>query len=185
MLDKVVDYFGITDKPYNGPTYILPSGYFLDLSKYKHHSDVEKWLIETDLSSYEYVRTGGSPTLTDLNCVRCNTEKYYIALPDKVTREQLSTLLVWLDYLSRTTACVEVITQDNQSVLYDIKMEPTDSVIDRIRRYYSSGRLYEKNPNFQVHSNNFKYVREVIGKPLGRIEYVKTSNWIKTKTLSY
>ena len=176
ILDKVVEYFGVVGTPYNGPTYILPNGYFLDLFNYENHSDVEKWLIKNNLSDNKYIKTGGSPTLTNLNCVRCDTEKYYIALPDKVTREQLSTLLVWLDYLSRTTACVEVITQDNQSVLYDIKTEPTDSVIDRIRRYYSSGKLYEKNPKFQVHSNNFKYVREAIGKPLGRIEYVKTSN---------
>ena len=58
ILDKVVEYFGVVGTPYNGPTYILPNGYFLDLFNYENHSDVEKWLIKNNLSDNKYIKTG-------------------------------------------------------------------------------------------------------------------------------
>lgn len=163
LLDLIIDHYGTSNYPYNGPTYILPNGYLLNLSKCSHHSDVEKWLIDNNLSSYEYIRTAGSPTLRDLGCIRCDVPKYYVMCsPDHViTYEQSNTLLVWLDYLARTTHVVEVLIGD-QSKMYTLD-DGTDYVVDRIRRYYSSGHLYETNKNYQMHSHGFKYARLPLG----------------------
>lgn len=49
----------------------------LNLSNYKHHSEVEKVLIENGYSSYSYIPTGGSPTMRYLGAIRCDTIKYY------------------------------------------------------------------------------------------------------------
>ena len=162
VLQTVVDHFGMVSEPYQGPTYILPSGLLLDLSKVDHHSDVEKYLIDNKLSTNEYVQTAGSKTMFDLGAIRCDTSKYYIALCDKQpTREQYNSLLVWLDYLCKTTSFVEVITPDNQHITYNLKEIIPDYVVDRIRRYYSSGTLYEKLN--QKHQHGFLYKRSPLG----------------------
>lgn len=173
MLELIVQHFGITDEPYNGPTYILPNGYFLDLRKCNHHSEVEKWLIDNGLSNYTYIKTAGSQTITDLGCIRCDTLKYYIYLTDKQpTREQYNTLLVWLDHLARTTRFVEVLTPTGDSVMYptvDNDEYNVDYIVDRIRRYYSSGRLYEQNSIVQKHQYKFIYTRNKVGKGIAII----------------
>ena len=59
VLQAVIDHFGTTSF-YQGPTYILPDGRFLDLRKEKHHSSVEKWLIDNGLSTEDFIETAGS-----------------------------------------------------------------------------------------------------------------------------
>lgn len=161
-LDVVIEHFGTTDKPYFGPTYILPNGEFLDLTKYSHHADVEKYLIDNNLSDYEYIATAGSPTMFDYGCIRCDMPKYVIVLTDKQpTREQLNSLLVWIDELYRSTKMVSVMTPDNQVIDYNLNEIIADDVVGRIKRYYSSGVLFEKANMRRQH--DFKYDRNPIG----------------------
>ena len=165
IIKLVSNNFGVTNEPFYGPTFILPNGYFLNIQKCKHHSDVEKWLIDNGYSTNEYNISAGSKTLDDLGCIRCDTTKYYIALSEnQPTSEQYNSLLVWLDKLLEYKNLVEVITYDNQHIVYDLREITPDYVIDRIRHFYSSGVLYEKLN--QKHQHNFIYKREKIGDSL-------------------
>lgn len=168
ILKLVEEHFGTVSIPYNGPTYILPNGKLLDLSKHKHHSDVERWLIENKLSNNEYIETAGSKTLYELGCIRCDTIRYYIALtPDNPTDQQYNSLLVWLHKLSSTRRLVEVFTPNGDSTVYKFSQDTiTDYIVDRIRRYYSSGRLYEQTEIQQKHQFNFVYSRKPLGEEL-------------------
>ena len=146
ILSSVINQFGITDTPYHGPSFILPNGYFLNLSKANHHSDVEKWLIDTGLSSYEYIVTGGSPSLMDLGCIRCDYDKYYMELTDtpQPKRAQYNSLLVWLDFLSLDTRKVQVMCDKGRvSKIYKFDEYIPDEIVEKIKRYYSFGRLDE------------------------------------------
>lgn len=169
IIDIVSNKFGLLIEPYNGPTFIMPDGLFLDLRKYSHHSDVEKFLIDSGLSNNAYVKTAGSRTLSDLGCIRCDTVKYYIALSleKQPTGEQYNSLLIWLDYLQKLHKAVEVITPDNQNILYKFDSDTiSDTVVDRIRRYYYSGKLYEQKVINQKHQHNFIYDRNDVGKSI-------------------
>lgn len=146
ILNLVCEEFGTVDKPYFGPTFIMPNGLMLDLSyQGAKHSDVEKFLIEKGLSQNNYSTGAGSKTLFDLGCIRCDMLKYYMGLPDaQLTGEQYNTLLYWLDEFFRTTSRIEVITPDNQNVTYSKKDYISDDVVKRIKRYYSTGKLVEE-----------------------------------------
>lgn len=175
ILDKVIDNFGTSDTYYFGPSFILPNGLLLDLSNESSHSSVEKWLIDNNLSNEDFNISTGSPTLYNLGCIRVDSVKYYIALsPIQPTREQYNSLLVWLDNLSKSTSFVEVITPDNQHITYNFKEIITDYVVDRIRRYYSSGVLYEKLN--QKHQHEFLYKRNPLGEGIDAADNINESS---------
>lgn len=171
ILTKIKDHFGVVDRPYYGPTYILPDGTLLDLRGRGHHSSVEHWLIENGLSNSEYIKTGGSPTVEALGCIRCDNVKYYIGLSEEQpTREQYNTLLIWLDDHSRFTKVITVFSPGGEpSTNYRFASDfISDDIVDRIRRYYISGKLYEqldKSKNIK-RQHNFKYKRETLGECL-------------------
>lgn len=171
ILIKVKEYFGVVSKPYYGATYILPDGSILDLQRYGHHSSVEKWLIDNNLSNEEYIKTAGSPTIENLGCIRCDNVKYYIGLSEEQpTREQYNSLLVWLDDHSRFTRLITVFGPNGEpSTNYRFTSDfISDDVVDRIRRYYISGKLYEQLDKSKdiKRQHNFKYRREVLGECL-------------------
>lgn len=179
ILTIVKEHFGTVDKPYMGPTFILPDGSILDLSKEKHHSVVEKFLIDSGLSTEEFIETAGSPTLSDLCAIRCDTQKYYIHLPhNSITQEQCNSLLLWLDMLADNCALVEVYTPNGEdSTIYRFDKDVvSDYIVDRIRRYYSSGKLFE-NQIKQRHQFDNKYERLPVG------EKITMSNVNKKPTL--
>ena len=171
ILEKVKSHFGAVDRPYYGPTYILPDGSLLNLDGRGHHSVVEHYLIENGLSNREYIKTGGSPTIEALGCIRCDMVKYYIGLSEEQpTREQYNSLLVWLDQHSRFTRIITVISPGGeQSTDYRFNSDfISDDIVDRIRRYYVCGKLYEQlDTSVQFRrQHNFKYKRETLGEAL-------------------
>lgn len=173
VLKVVVDKFGTTDSPYKGPTFILPNGLFLDLRKYKHHSDVEKFLVDQGYSEGPYGVTTGSPTLKSLGCVRCDTVKYYIALSQEpITSSQINTLLVWLDYLSKFNTQVEVVAPGVKPVSYSLEDHEvsSDYVVDKVRKYYSFGSLTEEV------SSHKTYPRGKIGEDFGSNSATQSSS---------
>lgn len=191
ILIKAKNYFGTADAPYYGPTYILPDGSLLDLRGRGHHSSVEHFLIDNNLSDKEYIKTGGSPTIEALGCIRCDNVKYYIGLSEEQpTREQYNSLLIWLDNHSRTTKLITVMSPGGKTSI-DYRFTPdfiSDDVVDRIRRYYVSGKLYEqldKNVEFK-RQYNFKYKRELLGESLKEAEDTSIkNNYTKYKIVKY
>ena len=166
------EYFGTIDEPYNGPTYILPDGSMLNISSCKHHAEVEKVLIENGYSTYTYIATGGSPTMRELGAIRCDTVKYYIDLPsEQLTRQQNNTLLVWLDYLSQQCRLVTVMA-DNGRIFTDYRFRDiiTDDIINQIKRYYISGRLYESNDKTYTRQYNARFLRKPFGSELSEFD---------------
>lgn len=176
ILEKVKSHFGVVDIPYYGPTYILPDGSLLNLLGKGHHSVVEHYLIDEGLSNNKYIETGGSPTIESLGCIRCDMVKYYIGLSKEFpTREQYNSLLIWLDALSRVVKLVTVMSYDgSKSVDYIFTRDfISDDVVDRIRRFYISGNLYEQLDDSikMIKQNNFRYKREPLGEPLKQAQY--------------
>lgn len=148
--DCVKRFYGVVDTPYLGATYILRDGYLLDLHKCKHHSEVEQLLINSGLSDSRYVATGGSQTMREIGAVRCDTQKYYIELPEKnLTDAQYNTLLVWLDFLASVCRIVTVYTDCGEnSVTYSFSEVIPDDIVRQIHRYYTFGVLYENRKKF-------------------------------------
>ena len=162
ILEKVKSHFGTVDRPYYGPTYILPDGSLLNLDGRGHHSSVEHYLIENELSNRECIKTGGSPTIEALGCIRCDMVKYYIGLSEEQpTREQYNSLLVWLDQHSRFVKIITIFGPGGEpSTNYRFNSDfISDDVVDRIRRYYISGKLYEQLDKSKdiKRQHNFKY----------------------------
>lgn len=172
VFDFLKHYFGTVEEPYNGPTYILPDGSMLNIAGCKHHAEVEKVLIENGYSDDVYIATGGSPTMRNLGAIRCDTVKYYIDLPDtQLTRQQNNTLLVWLDYLSYQCKLVTVIANSGRvSTDYKFNEIITDDIINRIKRYYISGRLYESKDKTYTRQYNAKFLRKSFGSELNEFD---------------
>lgn len=165
-------HFGTVEEPYSGPTYILRDGSMLDISNCKHHAEVEKALIDAGYSDDVYIPTGGSPTMRELGAIRCDTVKYYIDLPDEqLTRQQYNTLLVWLDYLSYQCRMVSICA-DLGRVTTDYRFNETipDDIINRIRRYYMSGRLYENHEIKHTRQYDAKFLRKPFGGELNEFD---------------
>ena len=171
VLSYLEDFYGVAQEPY-GPTYILPNGHILNISNCKHHAEVEKTLIDAGFSGNEYIPTGGSPSMRELGAVRCDTVKYYIELPpEQLTRKQYNTLLIWLDYLTKHCRIVEVIADMGRVITtYNLRETISDDIVDRIRRYYVSGRLYEDTDVKHLRQYDAKYQREALGEDLKELD---------------
>lgn len=170
ILESVMSEYGVVSDPYAGPSFILPTGEFLDLKdKVKNHADVEKWLVSQKLSPYEDIgSTQGSPSLKHAGCIRVDTPKYYIQLPyDNITSSQYSALRDWLDFLMTCNVpFVEVIAPSVSPVKYYFDdVVDSDYIVGRVRRYYISGMLYEK---IKENKNPFKshHICQGCGNPL-------------------
>lgn len=163
IIKLVEEKFGVTDEPFKGITFIMPDGKFLDLRNSNHHSDVEKFLIDSNLSDKQYSINTGSETLTSLGAIRCDTIKYYMQLSDDVqpTGVQYQSILRWLDFCSKYLKSIEIYNQDgSENTLYNFTESIPDDILNKIRRYYSSGRLYEAKEMNQKMQHNFKYGRD-------------------------
>lgn len=171
ILDTVERNFGTVIEPYYGPTYILPNGKLLNLSKCKHHSEVDQFLVDEGIIDGEVVVTGGSPAIEAVGCIRCDNVKYYIGLSkEQPTSEQYNSLLIWLDNHFKFTKLITVLSPDGVlSVDYSVDEDfISDDVVDRIRRYYVSGKLYEQLDTSinMKRQHNFTYCRESLGDKL-------------------
>lgn len=97
--------------------------------------------------------------------------KYYIGLSHvQPTMQQYNTLLIWLDQISSFVNVVSVMSPGGSKFI-DYRFSDdfiSDDIVDRIRRFYISGQLYEQfNENFSFkRQHNFKYVRNQLGMPI-------------------
>lgn len=148
VLNEVSNHFGTVEIPYNGPSFILPDGKYLDIRNLTNHADVEYWLDQQRLSlGIEFNKRSGSPTLMAIGCIRIDIPKYYIQLPpDNITASQYSTLKDWIEFafIECKVPFIEVIATGVRPVRYKYEDDiDANYVVDRIRRYYITDHLYE------------------------------------------
>ena len=116
--------------------------------KVKNHADVEYYLSTKGLSLYQdFNRRSGSPTLKEIGCIRVDTPKYYIQLPeDNLTTMQYFALRDWIDYLiTLRPPFLEVVAGSTTARYYFDDEVDSKYVVDRIRRYYITDHLYESS----------------------------------------
>ena len=123
-----------------GSMYILPDGTLLNLGDSGYgHSDLSTLLNDYNFE-VNYQSGKASPLLKSLGWIRLNTKVKFVDLPKiKPTDIQYEKLLLALDYMKSD---YQITCPDNQFKIY--KDRVSDDVIKLIKRYYSSGILYEK-----------------------------------------
>ena len=159
------DNFKITSlTPDGGVIYILSDGNFLDLGPDGSHFGVDDELYQNGLIDYDPYEYGHELILTSIfNAIRCSDGAVtdtdaYIELPPKLpTTEQLDSLKDWIYGLSSGSIYVEGVKFDLYSVL-------PDHIIKRIKRYYSSGYLFEdvKQSVFNTEKTGIPYYDEIL-----------------------
>lgn len=106
--------------------------------------------------------------------IKCDSSSNTITLGNDITRAQQNTLLVWLDNLQKKGIYdVQVCSPDGKCVSYNFQNIPTDYVVDRIKTYYTSGKLEERYNT--IHSHGHIYDRRPIGEELNTLYEEKSS----------
>ena len=149
--------FALKQQSFVGPAFLLPDGSFIDVTNEfdwdgnpPEHLAVEQWLCDNNLSD-NWDETEGAPTIQALGAIRMdNSYQDYIELPPvKLTYIQYERLESWLEFNSdkNKSGNVEVYTYSLASGFTSIFYKYADlfpeDIIKRIKRYYSSGVLYE------------------------------------------
>ena len=156
IIDAVKEHFVIDDYPVSGPSFLLPDGSFIDLTSsfnsstsyddFPAHREVEDYLEDIGLSSLSG-DASGSPTIQQLGAIRLNDldENNFVELSlIKPTYEQYNQLEDWFAENSEEHSTVEVSTyRYGDYIRYDYEEVLPEDIIKRIKRYYSSGHLYE------------------------------------------
>lgn len=149
--DALDNRYLIDDKPVPR-CYIFPDGKFLHLDEYKSHQEVERTLVSMKVvKSSPKLWEGGSPTIEDLGCIRCNLldEGFIMLSKIEPTYKQYDSLLRFLDmFLSRKPfwkyfSGLMILTPHQKSdfKVYDLDGKISDDFVDIIKDYYRTGRL--------------------------------------------
>lgn len=148
LLDYIKSNFNVSDYYSEGQSYILPDGEFLNLYD-GAHIGVDDTLYEEGLIREDPYVSGRLVLMDDYNSIRVSDGKYiqtdpYIELPKKLpSNAQLSSLLEFLDYLEDRPVWVGIRDDKNVGASYNLRNILPEEVIKNIRRFYSSGTLYE------------------------------------------
>lgn len=164
--DNIVDYIEtkfknyLTNYPPEGPSYITRQGKFLDIvgladdmgddypEDFPSHGAIQTIMMFDGVAEKPGQFDDGSPILREEGFIRLNNieeDNNYIELSKvKPTAEQYDALLIWLDDNERSYPDINVCTEQFKDfVSYRYSDYTTDEIIDKIKRYYSSGNLYE------------------------------------------
>ena len=145
--------FNISTHTIGGPFYILSNGLYLNLGKNGSHLGLDDELyqngiIEQDPFDYSYLYP--NTIMVDLfNAIRCSDgenlgdDEYgnpYIQLPKNLpTNAQIESLDGWIYSLGYNNKLFV------DGVEYNLSEVSSEYIIKRIKRYYSSGQLYESS----------------------------------------
>ena len=155
VLQFVYDNFDITDVPPYGPSYILPDGKFVDIYgttiNDKHldtHYDVETVLNDNGLSSDEFDSLSLNYTIQECGAIRCSTrthEHYILLNEERPTTNQYDSILKLLILMSDDLGypSVQIIADKDTYKIYNFTDYEPEEIVGKIKRYYSSGNLYE------------------------------------------
>lgn len=154
--EDIIKSIKVQFKTFNNPSnityggyYILPSGEFLQT---QNHLDIDKWLMRQGYIKKQSTdfADGSQYMEVKLNCirVRCRGGKDdwiepYIVLPKRrLTISQKYSLLAWLDFIMSRKEKVLIHTEvNNEFIAYDLNDYTSDEIINRIDRYYTTGKL--------------------------------------------
>ncbi len=148
LLDYIKSNFNPSDYYSEGQSYILPDGEFLNLWD-GAHIGVDDTLYERGLIKEDPYFSGKLVLMDDYNSIRMSDGKYiqtdpYIELPKKLpSNAQLNSLLDFLDSLTDKSVWVGVRGNKNAGASYNLENVLPEQVIKNIKRFYSSGVLYE------------------------------------------
>lgn len=155
VLQFVYDNFDITDVPPYGPSYILPDGKFVDIygttindKRLNTHYDVETVLNDSGLSSGEFDSLSLNYTLQECGAIRCSTrthEHYILLNEERPTTNQYDSILKLLILMSDDLGypSVQIIANKDKYKIYNFTDYEPEDIVGKIKRYYSSGNLYE------------------------------------------
>lgn len=149
-LNKIDTYiqnsFG-QESPGNGCIFIAPNGKFINIyPKLVDHEDLAEWLNE---KGFDSVPLDAEWFVDTLGYVRCRNSRNqcYIELPIvAITRHQLYALEEWLIDMVVSNQ-IEIEAPNGQWHTYDLKEYFSEDIIKIIKRFYSSGNLYEDLPS--------------------------------------
>ena len=165
--NELLNYIGkesITDKLPEGPSFIDPQGNFIEVTEDTHAMFFDDvlfdFLSDQKLSSIDFIDYEDYDNISEFtydyvddfeenfNLIRLNTgtitveDRCYCVLSPEINSKQISALEIfinnWYDNLENNL----VVCADTQCKEYTHEYFPED-IMKRIKRFYSSGRLYE------------------------------------------
>ena len=128
--------------PGNGCIFITPEGTYLNLfPRIFSHDKLCDWV---DKEGYGPTTKQAKWFSDNLGYVRCRNTRglCLIELPATCTAAQLEALHMWIE-AKVTDTTLDVGTADGQYKSYSLQDMLPEDIIKRIKRYYSSGKLYE------------------------------------------
>ena len=156
IIDFAMKNIGTSDKPVDGPSYIMPNGKYLTIwrskipvSKYSSsgsatHRDVQQYLYDNGLVKDDFWNVE-DPDLERLGCIRVNSGfEEYIWLPDNRPNEtQWQSLLVWLDWYFAFHKKITVGYYHYAPKTYFASEYTTDEILKKCKEAYARGYLTE------------------------------------------
>lgn len=150
------DTFEISSSKLYPRCYLFPNGNILKLDAYTSHKNVEGVLIKKNIVS-ELSTGGGCELLENLGCIRINLDSEgFIGLSEKaptnIQYEKLKEIIdkymfephIWRYWSGNKIAIITPHSDGFKVVLYDINDYTVSDILNRIKRYYSTGILYEE-----------------------------------------
>lgn len=141
MDDAILSEWG-ANTPNDGCIFIHPSGTFINIyPKLDDHEDLCYWLEEEGF--------GDNPEdpawfVDEFKYIRCrnNLHLCFIELPTEVTRQQVRSLEEWME-TKVSTDFLDIEAPNGEWKHYNLDEYFPEDLIKIIRRFYSSGKLYE------------------------------------------
>lgn len=169
IVELISKYYKIKSQPVDGQSYILPNGDFIELNEDSHES-IEDIFVEAELrdeidyfESSEYDLT----LIDDFNSIRISDGKIigtnpYVMLPrNNLTSSQYESLENWLWGLNAESVYIGSANNKNEGADYSLVNYTPEEIIKKIKRFYSSGHLYENlNENLIGNFELVPYISE-------------------------
>lgn len=145
--------FNISTYTIGGPFYILSNGLYLNLGKNGSHLGLDDELYQNEIieqDPFDYSYSYPNTIMVDLfNAIRCSDGENlgdgeysnpYIQLPKNLpTNAQINSLDDWINSLGYNNKLFV------DGVEYNLSEVSSEYIIKKIKRYYSSGKLYESS----------------------------------------
>ena len=171
--DDIINLLGITNSSgidMNSPMFILPNGTILSVNKVaksigidlydSKHSDIiyvilyaiaKKLGVDYDNDDPYYEEQNLNRLTYELDWVRINCgttwleSRFYCVLPNHMTSSQYHSLEKWLEwgYDNHEEEVLVFVSSYEDHQTYQFNDNFPEDIIKKIKRYYSSGRLYE------------------------------------------
>lgn len=165
IINGLTSSFKMSTTPVMGPSYIFPDGRFIIIPEpeemgaavfvhYRCHSLLHLWLVSQKLTKKTIWDINGMTDILDAGAIKVNLGPIpdadallnYIELPKtRPTSSQYSALLDWLDLAQHNSIdSIEVNTYNQgRYKSYSFADNTSDEIVAKIKRYYTSGTLYE------------------------------------------